>query len=348
MEKLSKEEEKFIKGIKGTYYKKIKDKKHLKNALRLLIRKSNEGGDILTTSVYKLNKFIDYVYDNNYTAFAMDMCVKEVSVFLAEDLIDDTMGLLERGNDFYKSKSLLPDVVYHTKNYNIFKFSKLNRGVNKSHVKKLSKSISADGLTQPIVVDSNLTVLDGQHRLSACKSLGIKVAYMLSEKKTSQARIITVNSVSKSWSSMDYLKSYAAAKKPDYIVFLKYMKKYGTSLPVTLRIFGVKLATLKKGEMKLKITPTTDVDFEFINTYADGHSAFNNRLFVPEILKFLHHDQFDEVKFGRQITKYPTWLSRSYKDLPDVRKDIRRIMTFNTKDAIVKIFNRVEFDIING
>ena len=347
MKKLSRDEEKFITTIKGSYYKKIKDKKHLKNAIYLLLRQSSINKAIIAP-VSELKKFINYVYDNGYTSFAMDMCMKGADIFLAAETIDESMDLLDRGNDFYNTKSLLKDVVYHTNDYSIFKFSKVNRAVNKAHVKKLGKSIESDGLTQPILVDSNMIVLDGQHRLSACEQIGTPIKYMLSEKKTTQAGIITVNSMSKSWSSMDYLKSYVAAKKPAYIVVKKYMQKYNTTLSITLQLMGITPPEFRGGNIVLNITDQMEDDFLFLSTYSTDHKAFHNRRFITEALKYFHHEAFDAAKFGRQVNKYPTWLSRSYKDHPDVRKDIRRIMTFKTKESIVKIFNKVEFDVINA
>ena len=74
--------------------------------------------------------------------------------------------------------------VRSTKNYDLFKYLPENRAIHKSHVKKLEDSIRQQNLlsVNPIVLDKNMFILDGQHRLEACKNMDIPVFYtVLSE-----------------------------------------------------------------------------------------------------------------------------------------------------------------------
>ena len=57
------------------------------------------------------------------------------------------------------------------KNINIIKVSLKNRKVNPDKVKELADSILKIGLINPITITSNNTLIAGQHRLEACKSL---------------------------------------------------------------------------------------------------------------------------------------------------------------------------------
>ena len=55
--------------------------------------------------------------------------------------------------------------IRETNDYEIFKILKGNRDINQNHVNKLVQSITEKDLRIPIVVDNNMYVMDGQHRL---------------------------------------------------------------------------------------------------------------------------------------------------------------------------------------
>lgn len=66
-----------------------------------------------------------------------------------------------------------------TKNYEQFKFLKLNRNIDQSYVQELKRKIENRGLLVPILIDKNGYVMDGQHRLMACKELEIPVQFIV-------------------------------------------------------------------------------------------------------------------------------------------------------------------------
>ena len=61
--------------------------------------------------------------------------------------------------------------VYKTTDYGQFKNIEGNRGINLKHVNTLVTSITEKDLQIPIIVDQNMRVVDGQHRLEAYKKL---------------------------------------------------------------------------------------------------------------------------------------------------------------------------------
>ena len=54
--------------------------------------------------------------------------------------------------------------IYTTSDLNIFRIAK-NRPLSELHVKRMMKK----DISEPIIVDSDMNVLDGQHRLEACR-----------------------------------------------------------------------------------------------------------------------------------------------------------------------------------
>ena len=62
--------------------------------------------------------------------------------------------------------------IRETNNYDIFKNMLGNRELKDKNYKKLMRSINEKQLIIPILVNEKFEIIDGQHRFSACKSLG--------------------------------------------------------------------------------------------------------------------------------------------------------------------------------
>ena len=117
--------------------------------------------------------------------------------------------------------SLIVGNVCRTKNYESFKAAPGNR-VTKDR-KALRKSIAEKGLISPIIVDAEFNVIDGQHRLSICKELGIDVDYIV--RKVENDSILDVNTNQLNWKREDYLKRFVDLGNPHYILLLKIMQE---------------------------------------------------------------------------------------------------------------------------
>lgn len=97
-----------------------------------------------------------------------------------------------------------------TKNYDMFKTMKGNRGINDYFVKKMVKNIREYGLINPIVVTENMEVIDGQHRLEALKILGMPVQYIINSTVLQDAKTVQeINRVQHKWTQYDRVKSLA-------------------------------------------------------------------------------------------------------------------------------------------
>jgi len=76
----------------------------------------------------------------------------------------------------------MPEVI-KTKDYSIFKKHESNRGIDQNNLKKIVNSIKAEDLLafRPILVDAQMRVIDGQHRLEAARLLDLDVYYQRKE-----------------------------------------------------------------------------------------------------------------------------------------------------------------------
>lgn len=93
---------------------------------------------------------------------------------------------------------------------NLSKFNLLddNRDIDEAHVAMLVVSIQRFGQLMPIVVNENMDVIEGQHRLKACMELKIPVAYIISVKSSSKD-IAIMNNSQKGWKNKDYIKHFS-------------------------------------------------------------------------------------------------------------------------------------------
>lgn len=114
-----------------------------------------------------------------------------------------------------------------TTDYNLFKIDPRNREVNQVKLEKLYDSVASKNLLRefPILVDEQLTVIDGQHRLKVAEALNVPVYYIVSNVATIEDVVLTTANVTK-WSNADYLHRWCVEGKPDYVNLRNFWNKY--------------------------------------------------------------------------------------------------------------------------
>ena len=113
-----------------------------------------------------------------------------------------------------------------TTNYDMFKFREDNRKeISNVHVRVLVRSITHNNMLKykPILVNSKMEVLDGQHRLLAAKEIGVPIFYEV-EKDMDIKSIISLQT-QKAWTTTDYINAYAKNGYEDYIKLSDFCKK---------------------------------------------------------------------------------------------------------------------------
>ena len=155
----------------------------------------------------------------------------------------------------WKDVTLKTRVTLGTKLYSKFTLISGNRGVSEAHIDKLVAMITADEdwLTfNPITVDSNLRVLDGQHRLIAAQKANVHIWYKIRSKKTSLEVVARINDCQKSWTPDDFVFMYATLGNVHYKAFWEFYKGYGLSPSTGLILFGGQsMKSLRNGTLKV-------------------------------------------------------------------------------------------------
>lgn len=128
-------------------------------------------------------------------------------------------------------------LIQATLDYSLFHRIESNREINNPHLIKLKKSIQKKNYLYlfPIIINKDMEIVDGQHRLHAAMDLKLPVFYMIDDKIT-KADIAMVNSNRKTWGPMDYIEYFAKEGNESYIKLLDIKSKYpiGISAAVTI------------------------------------------------------------------------------------------------------------------
>lgn len=134
-----------------------------------------------------------------------------------------------------------PDVpqIQTTKIYGLFKLMAGNRPIDYNHVKRLKREMQANPhlfASNPISVNENMYIIDGQHRRQAAQELGIDVYYVVTPGITlDETRALNVTQ--RRWQLLDFARSYADSGRKDYKTFLSFHKEFPNIAPSILRTY---------------------------------------------------------------------------------------------------------------
>lgn len=139
-----------------------------------------------------------------------------------------------------------------TKDYSLFSFLDNNRSVKRSHVEGLKKKIKEIDMTMcnPITVDADMRIIDGQHRFYACKELGLPIYYVVKNDVDPEQAMIMLNQTSKKWEMMDWLRYRANKNGGCYKMLLDFIQQTGTTISNAMVIYpgkAINAATLRAG-----------------------------------------------------------------------------------------------------
>jgi hypothetical protein len=128
--------------------------------------------------------------------------------------------------------------ILNTTDFTIFKGHDNNRAIDQNYVKMLIGAIKNNNLLRfrPILVDKNMRVIDGQHRLCAAKSLDFPIYYQIKDDAT-ENDIISLNIHQRIWKMEDWLNFYANLGNKHYIDMLKFSEEMDMSINSLFRIF---------------------------------------------------------------------------------------------------------------
>lgn len=114
-----------------------------------------------------------------------------------------------------------------TKDYKVFRNMVGNRKIIPGHVEKLAEAIEKKNLLEyfPILVNENMEVIDGQHRLVADAKLDYPVHYEIVDGLKLED-VMSINTHSRVWSTPDFIDTYITLGNDDYETLKEFMYIY--------------------------------------------------------------------------------------------------------------------------
>jgi len=224
--------------------------------------------------------------------------------------------------------------VFETTDYDLFKNVKGNRVVNENWAEKLAEKMEERHLDDPIRVTSNYKVLDGQHRILACKQLGRPVRFYIVD-NGNDLDVTRLNSDRKNWTLEGYLNFWhdrPHAHQQDYQLLKHLTTKYELGLEVAI-VAGARRvnrdstlsADFKSGKYKV-------VDYGWAQRFGEDYQKLvgvlgkvaKQRTFLNVFLIFYKHPDFEFARF-----------------LHAIKTNGGKILNASDRTTMIKVFEQV-------
>lgn len=134
--------------------------------------------------------------------------------------------------------------VYETDNFDIFKLNKYNREISPTRVAGFKKQDLKDVIYP---VNSKGEILDGQHRIMACRELNQKVRFMIID-NADEDYIHDINTVGAKWQVKDFIDHYSKRGLSNYVTLKYYFQQINEFSKRTRGSFIATLARFLTGK----------------------------------------------------------------------------------------------------
>lgn len=133
-----------------------------------------------------------------------------------------------------------------------------NRPLDPKNLKRVMSSIAKEGQIEAVQINEDGEIIDGQHRVEACKRLGLPVKVYVDDNTTDIIR--EFNNQQKKWAVKDYLRT----GKNVQLFYL--MEDHGVPANVMEYILKAKTSKFKTDEIIAEETDEFETLIHFVNT----------------------------------------------------------------------------------
>lgn len=145
--------------------------------------------------------------------------------------------------------------ILKTDDYTVFRHLEGNRSVDEKRVQKIMRSILDVGwISNPIIVNGKMEVIDGQGRLEALKRLKMPVEYVI-QNGANIRHAQSMNVSNTNWSRKDFIMSFAENGNQSYKRLLQMMTMYDVDARTIIRLMNRSgdsvQYSLKSGEFEM-------------------------------------------------------------------------------------------------
>lgn len=198
--------------------------------------------------------------------------------------------------------------IYKTKDYDMFNTLGGNRNINLKNANKIIDSMKKRFIINPIIVNENYEIIDGQHRHYACRQLGVEVYYIVQEGLTlKDCQLMNCNS--KTWSTEDFLNGYCELGKKDYIILRDFHNKnkhLSLWLCETILADNVNMGTIlnvkfKDGDYKVKDIKKAQKIADMILDFKN-YTPYGQRNFFVALIKMFNNEKYNHERMLNKLS----------------------------------------------
>lgn len=208
-------------------------------------------------------------------------------------------------------------MINSTTNYSIFKKHPNNVPIEEINLKKIVASIRKRNLLRfrPILVDKEMRIIDGQHRLEAAKELGVPIYYQVDENINAED-MIQLNLAGRNWKAIHFVDYYASQGIYDYIKLKDFARELGLNVREAYELFsgqgGMQEKEIRLGKFKIPEDEELKIIKESIQKYRkfiefiasrrpDLKANFNSRYCKKAFIKICQLKSFDFDVFTKKL-----------------------------------------------
>lgn len=237
-----------------------------------------------------------------------------------------------------------------TTDYEQFKFIINNRQTARAHINKLKNAITKNPEileVQPILVNENMEIIDGQHRFTAASELGLPIHYTV-VKGIGIETARDMNVLQRRWHMDDYAYSYAKAGNLNYKAYNVYRREHpGISGSILISVMS---SVKKRGQSQSNdfrsgnfVIERDRDDIEYIlNELEDIKQITMNeipmsRSFVAALLIALDNEDFKYDDFKSNLKAKPEQFHR-VSVVRDGLRMIEDIHNFKKSTNLIRLY----------
>lgn len=232
-----------------------------------------------------------------------------------------------------------------SKNYDDFKLLSLNRNLNRKHINELKDSISKNGylMSNPIIVNKDMEIIDGQHRFVALKEKGEEIPYIVIDKDYDT--IIDLNTTQRKWRVEDYINYYCEKDKNKHYLRLRRMCKELNlnatnimTMSLGKRPDGNFFNAIRKGELQLTIDDEIRVSeiAKVCNLIAKSLRLKLTSKFCGALIDLSTSSRFRWTTMLEKATKFST-LAYNCRTEDEFKQMLKNIYNYNQRKEENKI-----------
>lgn len=230
-----------------------------------------------------------------------------------------------------------------TQDYSIFNSIKGNREIQKSHVKNLTEAFSKNKAKastilsyNPILVNEQLEVIDGQHRLEAAKKLGIPVYYIISNGlnlKDTQ----NLNSNNKPWRPIDYAKAFSESGNPSYTIYLDFVEafpRYNHDILRHVLSSGKSNGKdFKSGKFNVWLVKEAWDFLTMLGSFKEYTNAYKNRSFAMAFYRVYKLEDYNHKHMLKRMAKQG-YTVPTHGNIPDFLRTLESIYNVGVEKKV--------------